>query len=176
MLKRPLRPEERHAAREVFDAALNYDRVWVIEGATWPDHLARLGAWLSKSPPPSHNAITLGWRLFFPVALRTTAQADDADFVQDMSWLIHELTHAWQYQHAGIRYLFQALWAQITLGPRAYAYGWEEGLRQAHNEGKSLTDFNREQQGDIARHYYYRLAQGQDTSAWLPFIAQLKAA
>lgn len=67
-----------------------------------------------------------------------------------MNWLIHELTHAWQYQHIGIRYLFKAILGHIRLGPKVYEYGGEKGLREAVADGVEFTSFNPEQQGDIA--------------------------
>ncbi len=173
-VKRKLSAFEEQEARRVFAASLDYDRATIIEGAAWPDTIASIGARLSNSPPPSHNAITLGNRVYFPVHLRTDLPVEEPAFLGDMAWLVHELTHVWQYQHSGPVYLFQALWAQIKLGGDAYAYGWEEGLKQAALGGKSLLDFNREQQGDIARHYYFRLRQGLDTSAWDPFVLQFQ--
>jgi hypothetical protein len=91
-----------------------------------------------------------------------------------MKWLIHELTHAWQYQHLGIRYLYEAIKIQIKLGSEAYKYGKERGLEDAHAVGKTFLEFNPEQQGDIASDYYGRLKTGQDISAWDPYIHELK--
>lgn len=174
--KRELTTTEAQEARRVFSSTIDYSAVAVIEGAAWPDAIARIGSWLSGSAPPSHNAITLGNRIYFPIKLETELPSTDLNSLNDMSWLVHELTHVWQYQHGGPVYLLQALWAQIRLGADAYGYGWDEGLRQAALEGKTLLDFNREQQGDIARHYYFRERQGLDTSAWDPFVLQFQAA
>jgi hypothetical protein len=173
-MKRPLSTFERSEASFVFGGSIIYERVVVVEGAGWPDTLARLSARISGAQPPSHNAITLGNHIYFPVQLRTGAQPLDPEGTSDMAWLVHELTHVWQYQHSGPIYLGQALWAQIRLGPQAYSYGWEQGLRQALQDGLSLSDFNREQQGEIARHFYFRSRQAQDVSAWEPFVAQFQ--
>jgi hypothetical protein len=173
-VQRKLSEIEEQEARRVFASSLDYSKATIVEGAAWPDTVARIGSRLSNSPPPAHNAITLGNRAYFPVQLRTDLPFEEPAFLSDMSWLVHELTHAWQYQHSGPKYLLQALWAQIRLGGDAYAYGWEQGLKQAALEGKNLLGFNREQQGDIARHYYYRLRQGLDTSAWEPFVLQFQ--
>lgn len=66
--------------------------------------------------------------------------------------LIHELTHVWQYQRLGSVYIPRALWAQRTAA--GYDYGGTEALSQALSQGKSLTDFNYEQQADIVADYF----------------------
>ncbi|MDZ4703339.1 MAG: hypothetical protein SH848_05390 [Saprospiraceae bacterium] len=71
--------------------------------------------------------------------------------------LIHELTHVWQYQHLGIRYIPRALAAQRTAS--GYNYGGEPALEQAIASGKSLAFFNLEQQADLVEDYY-RLQNG----------------
>jgi len=171
-MKRPLSDFERGEARVVFGGSLDYTRVVIVEDVRWPDTLASLGARLSGSESPSHNAVTLGNHTYFPVRLRTDRVEPAAQVLSDMAWLVHELAHVWQFQHSGPGYLFQALWAQLRLGGQAYDYGWEAGLQAAHAHGMTLLDFNREQQGDIARHFYFRSRQGLDVSAWLPFAAQ----
>lgn len=90
----------------------------------------------------------------------------------DMAWLIHELTHVSQYEHVGSQYIGEALHAQATGG---YGYGGEAGLLAAFAAGKHLRDFNREQQGDIARDFYLALTSGRPTTAYDPFIAELRA-
>lgn len=90
----------------------------------------------------------------------------------DMAWLIHELTHVSQYEHVGSQYMGEALHAQATGG---YGYGGEAGLLAAFAAGKHLRDFNREQQGDIARDFYLALTSGRPTTAYDPFIVELRA-
>ncbi len=170
---RSLRPLEAGEAAIVFGEAIAFGVVRIQEDARWPDLLAQATARLRGDPPPPHNAVTLGNRIHFPMPLRT-AGAEAAGFLEDMGWLIHELTHVWQYQHQGLSYLLRAVWAQITLGASAYGYGWEAGLQTAAADGKTLADFNPEQQGEIARHYYYRTRQGLDTAAWQPFVADFQ--
>ena len=161
-------------ARFVFNSALDYSRIRIAEGVLWPDRLAQISAWLGQYAAPTHNAITLGNKLYFPVTLRTIPSSADGFSLDDAAWLVHELTHAWQFQHQGITYLLEAIRAQVTLGPSAYDYGWEAGLNEATVRGDSLYDFNPEQQGDIARHYYYRHKQDLDVQAWLPFALTFK--
>lgn len=72
----------------------------------------------------------------------------------DMAWLIHELTHVSQYEHVGSQYIGEAIHSQATVG---YDYGKGAGLA-----GKDFKDFNREQQGDIIKHYYYYILCGNN--------------
>jgi len=71
--------------------------------------------------------------------------------------LIHELTHVWQYQRLGIRYIPRALAAQRTTS--GYNYGGEQALEQAITSGMGLAFFNLEQQADLVEDYY-RLQNG----------------
>ncbi len=91
--------------------------------------------------------------------------------------LIHELTHVWQYEHAGAIYIAQALHAQITLGSTgAYDYSGVSGLQAAKAAGQSLMAFNREQQAQIVEDFYLIKTGGSPmfgsgTTADLPLYA-----
>jgi len=162
-------------ARRVFLDQLDYEAVRVHECTAWPDQVNHLGTWLKRMPPPSrHNAITLGNHCYFPVTLLKEPVLAHDPRLELFSWLIHELTHTWQYQKMGWRYIRLALQAQLREGSEAYKFGDEKGLIEAFNQGRKFSDFNLEQQGDIVRYYYERLARGQNTLAWRPFIAQLQ--
>lgn len=162
-------------ARRVFLDQLDYDVVRVHECTAWPDQVNRLGTWIKRMPPPSrHNAITLGNHCYFPVPLLKEPPPAHDPRLELFSWLIHELTHTWQYQKMGWRYLRLALSAQLIQRSEAYKFGDEQGLIEAFNQGRKFKDFNLEQQGDIVRYYYERMARGQSTLAWRPFIAQLQ--
>jgi hypothetical protein len=89
--------------------------------------------------------------------------------------MVHELTHVYQYERTGSVYLGQAIWAQLTLGRAAYDYGGPTGLEAHWLEGKRLRHFNREQQGMIAQDYCALRQSKQDTSAYDPFIDELRA-
>lgn len=65
---------------------------------------------------------------------------------------IHEMVHVWQFQTHGSVYIPRALWAQRT--EMGYNYGGIQGLRMAVLQGRSLTDFNYEQQADIISDYF----------------------
>jgi hypothetical protein len=162
-------------ARRVFLDQLDYDVVRVHECTAWPDRINRIGARIKRLPPPvQHNAITLGNHCYFPVPLLKEPVPAHDPRLELFSWLIHELTHCWQFQKMGWRYLALALQAQVREGAEAYKFGGESGLIEAFNQGRKLGDFNLEQQGDIARYYYERLVRGHNLQAWRPFIAQLQ--
>lgn len=166
---------EIHEARRVFADRLNYTAIRIHECTLWPDRINQLGARLKGMPAPGgHNAITLGNHCYFPVHLPTAPVRPDHPDHQRVGWLIHELTHCWQYQQMGWGYLFKALRAQIRGGAQAYNFGGENGLLDRLAQGWKFTDFNLEQQGDIVRSYYERICRGYETRAWGPYIAQLQ--
>jgi hypothetical protein len=148
--KRPLSGPERAEAELVFGTSLDYGAVQLAEAP-----LMGSGA----------NARTPFDTIYFPPG---TFKLGFADF---MPWLIHELTHAWQYQH-GVSVVEKLFWA--LHGASAYDYGGEEGLRRATAQGRHFRDFQTEQQGDILRDYYIKLKAGQVTSAYDPFVAEVK--
>lgn len=174
-ISRPMYEWEINEARRVFGDRLAYKELQIHEGASWPDSINQVGAMVKRIQVIGvHNAITLGNDLYFPLRLPPEPLAlGDAEYYK-IPWLMHELTHAWQYQHIGWRYLAQALYAQVRLGARAYDFGDEAGLIESYKMGWRLHHFNPEQQGDIARSYYSRLVSGVDVSAWLPFVTELQ--
>ena len=97
------------------------------------------------------------------------------------SLLIHELIHVWQYEHMGAVYIPRALRAQFSSA--GYNYGGSEGLRSFLEQGKSFSDFNLEQQGDVVADYY-RIREGysphwgygdrQDLPIYEKFIKQVR--
>ncbi|MBK8699893.1 MAG: hypothetical protein IPN29_10305 [Saprospiraceae bacterium] len=66
--------------------------------------------------------------------------------------LIHEIMHVYQYQKFGLVYAYRAIKAQHS--KEAYDYGGFIGLEKAMSEGKTLFDFNFEQQATILEHYF----------------------
>lgn len=93
----------------------------------------------------------------------------------DIPLLIHELTHTLQYERVGSIYIGQGLWAQRKLGRDAYRYGGSGGLAKAYAAGIQYSDYNREQQGQIAQDYCARLQAGRDIKDYEPFIDELRA-
>ena len=174
-MKRRLSHAETSEARLVFQGGLIYDKVGVFEGARWPNAIAKIGAAINREPATGNNAVTLGNQTFFPIQLHTSEEDLSLGRLGDMGWLIHELTHVWQFQHEGPSYLARALAVQIRLGPAAYEYGGETGLVEAHGSGRRWAEFNPEQQGDIVRDLYVAIKAGGDTSAWAPFLTDLRS-
>ena len=174
-VERSLYSWEIQEARRVFANRISYSQVRICECAGWPNTLKRLSYWLQRLPYSGQvNAVTLGNKCYFPVRMpEAPVPFSHPDHVK-IAWLIHELTHVWQYQRMGWGYLGSALKAQLNQGIQAYDFGGEAGLLEASQRGKKLAEFNLEQQGDLCRSYYYRLCAGEDVSAWQPFIAELQ--
>lgn len=173
---RPLYDWEIHEAREVFGDGLRYEEVRIHENNPFPNAIDRLGRRLKGMAvvEASNNAVTLGNHCYFPVRLLDKlVDPTDPDYYK-IPWLIHELTHVWQYQRLGWSYLAQALTAQFREKAAAYDFGSDTGLQKRRKDGWTLRKFNLEQQGDIARGYYERKRLGQDVSNWQPFIDELR--
>jgi hypothetical protein len=168
-----LNEQELVEVRLVFQDGLDVARVRINEGSPLPNLIGRIGAALRGNPPPEHNAITLGNTCYFPVTL-TTNDPTNPLWLRDMGWLIHELTHAWQYQHDGIRYLFEAIFKAPTYQYAPVGESQDEALKGFSKAGKVFRDFNREQQGDIVRDYYFFLKQQRDVSAWEAYLKEVR--
>ena len=173
MPRRLLSPPEIAEARLVFGDGLDYSRTYVVENTPFPNWIATIGG----SPRP--NAVTLGNVSYFPETLQTSAEDLALGNLGAICWLMHELTHQWQFQRMGWLYLLRALNVQLRQGRQAYAYvgkhpSPEAALKAARAANRRLTDFNMEQQGDLARDYYLTLKQGRDASAWEPFVAEFR--
>jgi hypothetical protein len=166
-------------ARTVFGDGLDFARVRVSEGSYFPNFIADIGALLQRRKRTWDNAVTLGNTSYFPRPLRTTPESLSRGDLQDICWLMHELTHQWQYQTVGWRYLREALHVQISLGPQGYDYVGKSGspraaLRAAREANRRFSDFNREQQGDICRDYYLAVKRGEDIADWQLFIDEVR--
>src|SRR3989337_190072 len=103
MPRRLLSAVERAEAGVVFGASLDYTRVFVVENTPLPNWIADIG----RSPKP--NAITLGHVPHFTETLQTSGEIIAGGNLRGITWLIHELTHQWQYQRLGWRYLASAV-------------------------------------------------------------------
>jgi len=172
---RPLYTWEIQEAWRVFGNHLDYERVRVHERAGWTNRVDRFGTWLIRMPYSGRpNAITLGNHCYFPIRMLAVPVPITHPEHFKAGWLIHELTHIWQFQCIGWRYLALALSAQFELRGKAYDFGDETGLIEYRRKGWKLEHFNLEQQGDITRTYYERLCQGGDACAWLPYIMDIQ--
>jgi hypothetical protein len=177
---RALTEFERGEAKKIFGNRLKYDQVRIFEGAGLPNMLDDIGRLMKQMPRREinvKNAITLGNNCFFGRELKTDEIKPGATLTQgqlaEMSWLIHELTHAWQYQTLGWSYLWTAWDAQTKLGAAVYDFGGETNLAKKSSEGGKLKDFNLEAQGGIVQKYYERKAKAEDTAAYEHFIKQI---
>jgi len=180
MPRRPLNPSEIVEARLVFGEGLDYSRAFVFENARWPNLIADLGGILHRHKRTWNNGVALGNTCYFPVQLRTSAEIIAGGELKDMAWLIHELTHQWQYQRIGWRYLTDALSVQLREGLQSYNYqkeypSREAALQAARAAGRRLADFNPEQQGELARDYYLAIKQGREVNAWGAFVAEFRS-
>jgi hypothetical protein len=132
---------ERSLAFEVFGSALAMDDVRLSEGG-----VMTIGGY--SRTVPDH--------IYF----------DKGVLAQDISILIHELGHVWQYQHgAGI----------VSVACAAiegdYDYGGEQGLRDAMTHRKSFWDFGYEEQAQILQDYFRKSG---DTSVFDPYITSVR--
>jgi hypothetical protein len=174
MAVRTLRPVEQAIAQQIFQNGLDLTRVRISEGSQMPNRIGQIGALLRGKPTPQANAVTVGNTSYFPRELTSD--------VVDLAWLMHELTHQWQYQHFGMIYLAQAIAASTYV----YCKTGETpavALTRCRGAGKSFASFNREQQGDIVRDYYFALQQVPDPqtaqpelSAWDPYLQEIRRA
>lgn len=88
--------------------------------------------------------------------------------------VMHEVTHVYQYEHVGTRYLGEAIYMLIKTKRDCYNYGFIEGLVTAVVNGKTYRDHNREQQAMIVQDYCTLTERGDETSAYEPFLTQLR--
>jgi hypothetical protein len=91
-----------------------------------------------------------------------------------MAWLIHELTHCWQYQHGRSVFATAARALLCYAGVSTYSYGGKPALVAAAAAGSKLLSFNTEQQGDIARDYYHDLKAGASVAEYAPFMTEFR--
>jgi hypothetical protein len=169
---RPLTPGEVFQAHQVFGDTIDYGQVRVDEFS----FIAMFGEWYRGT---NGMGVVLFHTINFNRPISAVSSVDDA------AWLMHELTHVWQYEHVGSQYLGEAIHAQETI-PNAYVYAesgsWKDDRNrtwlEAHRQGGgTFADFNREAQGDLVRHYWYRLAEASDAydhAAWQPYIDDLR--
>lgn len=180
MPTRPLSPSEIAEARKVFGDGLDYDQARVAEGAYFPPNfIADIGAFFQGKKRTWDNAITVGNTAYFPRLLRTDPASLEAGELVDIAWLMHELTHVWQFQQVGWRYLYETIRVQAQLGMEAYNYTGKHkskklAMRSAQQENKRFEDFNYEQQGDIVRDYYFALRASDEPEAWEPIVAGVR--
>lgn len=153
--KRRLTKFEIEELKLVFGECLNWSAIKINENS----YFARVGA---RSIKKSH----LGFVLFNTINFTRPLNCEKSSV--DMGWLIHEVVHVVQFKHLGVQYIIEALRAQKNGG---YNYG---GIRQLQNS-KRLSEFNLEQQADIARHYYkYLKSNSNYKNLYQPFVDEIR--
>jgi hypothetical protein len=153
VFRRSLESREAEIAHQVFGDALDISRLKLAEGGL----LGSFGV-----------ARTLPTLVTFPKGVLTTPQHQ----ARYDRWLVHELTHAYQYQHGhSILSLIPTAFAGF-FAKNLYDYGGPEGLRT-----KPFTAFNTEQQANIIADYYYftTYEPHHDLSAYEPHINHVRS-
>jgi hypothetical protein len=133
---RPMNGSEISEAKKVFGSSVDYSLVRIDEYSL----IAHIG---KKNVGSDTMAVVTFHTVNF------SRKIDAQPGTSDMAWLIHELTHVWQYERMGAIYMAKAIHAQDNAG---YDYGGVEALEE--NAGEGMSAFNLEQQGDIMRDYY----------------------
>lgn len=93
---------------------------------------------------------------------------------QNQPLIAHELTHVYQYEVVGSRYLGEAIYMLIKTKRDCYDYGGQNGLVFACSSGIHYCDYNREQQAMIVQDYCALEQVDADSSAYQPFINELQ--
>lgn len=129
---------EINEAEKVFGNSLPINNINIDENSIF----AWLGAKFNKVK-------YLGVVTFYSINFNRKLNSKPHNF--DMDWLIHELTHVFQFKKVGSSYIFYALYAQFT-----------DGYCIKEIENKKLSDFNFEQQAEIAKFCYQNLNSKED--------------
>lgn len=136
---RGLTEEEKAVARAVFGDSLNLDKIQLTDDSL----LGKLKA---------DNAISTPGTINFPPGTLTN-KPNEYNW-----WLVHELTHQWQYQHGR---------TVLDLIPDAAIGGIDHShYKYVLEPGKRFTSYNYEQQGNILADYYYNKTHGLDTKPY----------
>lgn len=109
------------AVQNIFQNTIDYNSIWI-------DDQSKIGM----------HSLARAYVLFNTINYR---------YKIDIPTLVHEMVHIWQYQNLGSIYLGRSLLAQ-TLG-NPYDFGGTEKLYDDMIKGKSLLNYNFEQQGSI---------------------------
>ncbi len=148
VVRRKLTPEETAIARSVFGDALDTSQIELTDTGV---------------PLAGDNAVAFPNLVRFPPG---TLSQPGATF---NGWLVHELTHLWQYQRG---HTVPQLAVDAAGGD--YDYGGPGGLVAAHEAGKRFGQFTFEEQGNILRHYWERTQRGEDVSAYKPYVDSVR--
>lgn len=150
---RALTQDEITLAKSVFADSIDYSKVRLLDEDYVP--------WQGKDYVMAPNG-----HIYFGENLRDVADWSREDIAKQ-GLFIHEMTHVWQHQH-GVNVLLVGAYQQtrqFLMGDQ-YAYRLEPG--------KTLKDYNIEQQGDIVRDYFFERNEFGEASATNTFGGVLK--
>jgi len=128
MRDRSLTPGEIALARSIFDDAVDYSRVRLIEGKWWPFQ-------------PRRSAMAPMGDIWFHPDAGGWSEDFSKEPLSRQGFFIHELTHVWQAQQGGRYYL------PLMRHPFC-RYGY------ALKPGKPFRRYGLEQQAEIVRHRF----------------------
>ncbi|MCL4261800.1 MAG: DUF4157 domain-containing protein [Anaerolineae bacterium] len=152
----PLTAAETAVIRDIIGLQMRFTDVRLAEGG--------LAKWIFRFN--GNLAFTAWHTIFLP---QTPARSR-----QNTALLVHEMTHVYQYEQVGTRYMTEAIYMLITTRRNCYQYGGSAGLARAHTQQIALADFNREQQAQIAQDYFCLHIAGEDVTPYLPYMDGLQ--
>jgi Subtilase family len=130
---RALTPSEIKLAKSVFGNSINYSLVRLDEAAKTVDWTKQIKGFTNPRPFTTFHTINAWGKL-------------------KNETLIHELTHVWQYEHGGAKYITQAL--AVNSNSSGYDYKGVSNLRKLKAAHKGMSSFNPEQQAKIVEEYF----------------------
>ncbi len=130
---RALTPSEIKLAKSVFGNSINYRLVRLDEAAKTVDWAQQIKGFNTPRPFTTFHTIN-SWG-----SLKNET-------------LIHELTHIWQYEHGGAKYIPEALAVNGTRS--GYDYKGVSNLRKLKAAGKGMSSFDPEKQAKIVEEYF----------------------
>lgn len=147
---RGLTAAELAAATSVYGASLDYEHI-VLDDAP----IMGVAGYARTTP----------WTINFP-------NGTLAGGGPELSWLIHELGHSWQYQR-GVSVVTTLYHAVRGI----YDYGGEPRLQQVTAAGGGLSTFNTEQQADIAKDAYQIMtgSRSGNIAVYQPYLQELRS-
>ncbi|HEY9639803.1 MAG TPA: S8 family serine peptidase [Coleofasciculaceae cyanobacterium] len=140
---RALTPREIKLAKSVFGNSINYRLVRLDEAAKTVDWAKQIKGFNSPRPFTTFHTIN-SW-----------------GSLKDET-LIHELTHVWQYEHGGAKYIPEAL--AVNGNKSGYDYKGVSNLRKLQATGKGMSSFDPEKQAKIVEEYFL-IKTGQASKA-----------
>ncbi|MCS4532955.1 type IV secretion protein Rhs [Neisseria montereyensis] len=130
---RRLSMAETTIARRIFSDGLDYTRIKIYRGIPYL--------------PTLKAAVSPNGHIYFP---RNNCPHDFTECPQHYQiWLIHELTHVWQYQHG-----YQTWYGGLLLGACGGYIGRSAYAYPPLAEIAHFGSLNMEQQADLLAHYY----------------------